>query len=325
MKNPYYTGPVSDHFDGTRFSNYGLTSDKPFSAIWKWKRQGTRVPWPATRATLPTDTPPERSEGLRVAFVGHASILLQAAGLNILFDPLWSDRASPFRRFGPLRIDPPGIRFDDLPPIDAVLVSHNHYDHMDLATLARLEARDAPRVVTPLGNDAVIHARVPEMRVDTGDWGDRFVLSERVSVTLHPASHWSARGIRDRRMALWSGFVLETPAGTVYHSGDTGYGDGAIFRRVREDFGAPRLALLPIGAYEPRWFMRDQHVSPDESVRIFQDTGARDALGFHWGTFHLADEGIDQPAEALAAALDAAHVPRERFRPMHPGEAFAFP
>lgn len=321
-ENRYYRGPVTDHFDGTRFSNFGRSSDKNLLDVLRWRLRSRRTPWPARVPLAAPDRPPARSTPLRASFIGHGSLLLQMADLNILVDPVWSERVSPFRRFGPRRVVEPGIRFEDLPRIDAVLLTHNHYDHLDLATIGRLQERFGPRVVTPLGNDAVIHAAIPQMRVDTGDWGDRFDLGNGIEVALHPANHWSARGLRDRRMALWCGFAIATPEGLLYHSGDTGYGDGSIFRDLRTRFGAPALAFLPIGAYEPRWFMRDQHVAPDEAVRILLDTGARRALGFHWGTFPLADEGMETPEADLRTALAAAGLPPERFRAMRPGEVF---
>ncbi|WP_062203429.1 MBL fold metallo-hydrolase [Aureimonas sp. AU12] len=322
MKNPYYDGPATDHFDGLRFSNYGQAPDKSFRSILRWRLAGNRSLWPASRAALPTDRPPGRSQAPRLAFVGHASMLLQMAGLNLLFDPVWSERVSPFRRVGPRRIDAPGIRFEDLPPIDAVLLTHNHYDHMDLGTLARLHERDGPRIVTPLGNDTLLRRAIPGVAVETGDWGDTVILGAGVEASFTPANHWSARALRDRRMALWSGFFVSGAGTTIYHSGDTSYGDGRIFRALRERHGTPDIAILPMGAYEPRWFMGDQHVSPADAVRILEDIGAARAFGFHWGTFNLSDEGLDQPVADLAEALRAAGLASDHFHPMRPGEHF---
>jgi L-ascorbate metabolism protein UlaG (beta-lactamase superfamily) len=207
------------------------------------------------------------------------------------------------------------VAFDDLPPIDAVLITHSHYDHLDLATLRRLRARFAPRLVAPLGNEAIIGGRV-----ETLDWGGSLALAPGLDAHLTPALHWSARSPFDRRMALWGGYALRTPAGVIYHAGDTAYGDGALFRDVRNRFGAPVVALLPIGAYEPRWFMRTQHMNPADAVRAFADCGAAQALGVHWGTFQLTDEPIEEPAALLAAALAQAGIAPGRFRALRPGE-----
>jgi L-ascorbate metabolism protein UlaG (beta-lactamase superfamily) len=322
-RNPYYEGPLTDHFDGVRFSNPpGGPTMRPITEFLKWQLGGGREDWPESYPSPFTDKPPARVEGLRVALVGHASLLVQAAGLNILIDPIWSERASPFTFVGPKRVNPPGIAFEHLPPIDAVLVTHNHYDHLDRATISRLWHAHRPRVLAPLGNDAIIRDFDESILVETRDWGQSVALSDAVTVHLVPAYHWSARGMTDRRMALWCAYVLTTPAGVVYHVGDTGYGDGAIFRAVRERFGPPRLALLPIGAYEPRWFMEPQHMNPEEAVRVFRACGARQALGHHWGTFRLTNEAIEQPLRDLAAALVAQGVPAERFRSLRPGEAW---
>jgi L-ascorbate metabolism protein UlaG (beta-lactamase superfamily) len=321
-RNPYYEGPVTDHFDGVRFSNPpGGPAMKPFTEFLKWQVSGEREDWPDAYPSPFADKPPTRVDGLRIVLVGHASVLIQAAGLNILVDPIWSERASPFTFIGPQRVNPPGIAFADLPPIDAVLVTHNHYDHLDRATLSRLWHAHRPRIIAPLGNDAIIREFDASIAVEARDWGDAVALSEAVTVRLEPAYHWSARGLTDRRMALWCAYVLTTPAGVIYHIGDTGYGDGAIFRAVRERYRAPRVALLPIGAYEPRWFMQPQHMNPDEAVRVFIDCGAEQALGHHWGTFQLTDEGIELPLQVLSAALAAQGV-AERFRPLRPGEAW---
>jgi L-ascorbate metabolism protein UlaG (beta-lactamase superfamily) len=259
---------------------------------------------------------------LRVALVGHATLLIQVAGLNILTDPVYAERASPVSFAGPLRVNAPGIAFEDLPRIHAVLITHNHYDHLDVATIARLWHRDRPRIVAPLGNDAIIRDEDSGIAVEVRDWGQAADLGHGITAHLLPAYHWSARGMNDRRMALWCAFVLTTPSGTIYHVGDTGYGDGRIFGQVRQRFGAPKLAILPIGAYEPRWFMSPQHMNPEEAVRAMQAVGAGQALGHHWGTFRLTNEGVDEPVQELATALEAAEIPEERFRALRPGEVW---
>ena len=318
-RNRYYTGPVSDHFDGTRFHLPGQPlPDRSLREVWRWHREGNRADWPAQVPVTP-DTPPARSETPRISMIGHATILIQVAGLNILTDPVWSERASPFQFAGPRRVTAPGVAFDDLPRIDAVLVSHNHYDHLDLATLRRLVDRDDPRLIAPLGNDAILR-KARRARITTGDWHDRIDVGQDSTVTLTPSNHWSARGLRDRRMALWSGFWIDTPHGAIWFAGDTGYGDGAVFRDLHGRYGAPDIALIPIGAYEPRWFMAPQHVAPDEAVKIFHDSGAPQALGFHWGTFQLTDEPREEPVTLLQNALAAAGIAPGRFRPLAPGD-----
>jgi L-ascorbate metabolism protein UlaG (beta-lactamase superfamily) len=255
----------------------------------------------------------------RITIVGHATALLQVRGLNIVTDPLWSERASPVGFAGPKRVSPPAIAFDNLPRIDVVLLSHNHYDHLDIATLRRLIERDQPLIVTPLGNDAIVRKAIPDANVRPGDWWDRQPLSEDVEAIIIPAQHWSARGLGDRRMALWCGFAVRTPTHLIYFAGDTGYGDGDIFQAFRQTLGSPDVALLPIGAYAPRWFMEAHHINPEEAVLIMQDLGASQAIGIHWGVFQLSDEGRDDPRAALALALAERQIPSHRFPAAEPG------
>jgi L-ascorbate metabolism protein UlaG (beta-lactamase superfamily) len=320
----YYEGPLSDHFDGTRFFDPHGVPPKRINELLRWWMSAEKVAWPQAWPSPYKDAPPARvgNPHLRLSFVGHATLLLQSAGLNILVDPVWSERVSPFTFVGPKRVNAPGIPFEALPPIDAVLVSHNHYDHLDLATLSRLSATHRPRVITPLGNDTIMREHDAAIAAEAYDWGQRVVLSPTVAVTLAPMRHWSARHITDRNKALWAAFVIDTPAGRVYHVADSGYGTGHHFRTARAQFGPFRLAVLPIGAYEPRWFMREQHMNPAESVRAFLDSGAEFALGHHYGTFQLTDEAIDAPLKALAAAREAAEIPPDRFRALRPGEAW---
>ena len=321
-----YSGPVSDHFDGEHFFDPDGVPPRTPREILRWQLGGdrNRAKWPDWAPSPFSDEPPARVEGgkVRFSFVGHASWLIQTAGLNILVDPVWSERVSPFSFAGPKRHNDPGIAFDALPDIDIVLVSHGHYDHLDVATLKKLAARFSPRVITPLGNDLTMREADTAINAEAYDWKDRVELGNAIAATLVPTRHWSARGLFDRNKALWASFVLETPAGKLYIVCDSGYGDGKHFRRVAEAHGPLRLAILPIGAYEPRWFMRDQHMNPVDAVQALADCGAAQALAHHHGTFQLTDEAIDAPAIALAEALDAAKVPRERFAVLKPGQVF---
>ncbi len=323
-RNRYYSGPVSGHFDGSRFFPAGGARDRGLPDLLRWRFGGRRAAWPPHFPSPFADRPPARVEGgvLRVVPIGHSSFLIQTRGLNLLVDPVYAKRASPLRWIGPARVNAPGVAFEVLPPIDAVLISHNHYDHLDLATLAALNAKHRPRILTPLGNDAILKAYDRALEAEAFDWGARVALSAEVAVHFEPAYHWSARGLGDRRMALWCAFVIATPDGAIYCIGDTGFGDGAIFRDIALKHGPPRLALIPIGAYEPRWFMKDFHVNPAEAVKIFQLCGARDAIAHHWGTFQLTDEALEAPREGLQAALKETGIDAERFRAMRPGEVW---
>jgi len=320
MRNPYYQGPVSDHFDGTRFFNPGGAPPNGFRDMLRWQMSAERARWPRRLPPPRPARPQARVADLVVTMVGHATLLIQMAGMNVLTDPVWSDRASPLRFAGPRRVIDPGIRFQDLPPIDAVLLSHNHYDHLDRATLRRLAQAHDPLVITPLGNDALLRG----LRVRTGDWGDAVTLGP-LTVTFEPCHHWSARGTRDRSMALWAAFVDAGPAGKVLHIGDTGFDQGRPYRGLAARHGALRAAILPIGAYAPRWFMRAQHQDPDEALQGFAMSGARWGIGHHWGTFQLTDEGREAPLDALAQARAARGIAPDRFRALAPGESWAIP
>lgn len=321
--NPYYQGPPSDHFDGVRFFNPGGTPPNGFADLLRWRFNGQRAAWPE-RVPVPAKArPTARTEALRVTMVGHATMLVQVAGMNLLTDPVWSPRVSPISFAGPKRVAEPGVDFDALPRIDAVLLSHSHYDHLDIETLRRLQAHD-PLVITPLGNDAILQKAGLGLRVVTGDWGHSVDLGP-LRVHFEPCHHWSARGINDRSMALWAAFVITGPGGAILHMGDTGFDDGRPYADLPARFGPLRAAILPVGAYEPRWFMRGQHQNPDEAVRGFKLSGAGFGIGHHWGVFQLTDEAREAPLDALEAALVSHGIAPDRFRALAPGEVWDIP
>jgi L-ascorbate metabolism protein UlaG (beta-lactamase superfamily) len=322
-RNRYYAGPVSSHFDGVRFFNPQGTAPRGLPDLLKWQFGGNRAVWPR-QIDVDAAKPASAVDDLTITMVGHATLLIQIAGVNLLTDPVWSDRASPMAFAGPKRVSAPGVAFADLPRIDAVLLSHNHYDHLDLTTLASLHEGHAPLIVTPLGNDTIVRRAVPQARIAVGDWGQAVSVGP-LTVHFEPCHHWSARGMSDRSMALWAAFVISGPTGKVLHMGDTGFDSGRPYRDLPAKHGALRAAILPIGAYEPRWFMRGQHQNPAEAVEGFALSGAAHAVGHHWGTFQLTDEARDAPVVALHEALSAKAIAKDRFRPLAPGEAWAVP
>jgi L-ascorbate metabolism protein UlaG (beta-lactamase superfamily) len=285
--------------------------------------EGKRAHWPRRVENPSHAPPPQRVEGavLKATWVGHSTVLLQTAGLNILTDPFLSTRASPVPFAGPKRVRPAALNAETLPPIDLILLSHNHYDHMDLPALRRIARHHKPHVVTPHGNARWVRRAASSFTIDELGWGEH-LDHKGLRIHVTPALHWSKRGFFDANTALWGAFVVEAPGGPIYFAADTGFGTGSTFAEVRERFGAPRLSLLPIGAYEPRWFMAAQHMNPEDAVAGFGLLGARNALGYHWGTFRLTNEGAERAATDLAAALEAAGTDPARFLAVRPGQVW---
>jgi len=318
-----WNGPTTPHFDGSRFSNPGHTKDSSVSG-YLWLRLTTsQAEWPSSVPVVREPPPPPRvNDGsARVTFVGHATVLIQVAGLNILTDPVWSARASPFSFAGPQRVQMPGVAFDELPRIDLVLISHDHFDHLDVATLTRLDERDRPQVIAPLGNKALLADTMPNSQVSEHDWGDTVGLKGGVRVHLEPMLHGSGRGPFSQQSTLWAAFVVEAGPLKLYHVGDTGYGDGRLFRATGAKYGGFDLAILPIGAYEPAAFMADSHMPPAGAVKVMQDVRARQAMAHHFEAFQLGFEAYEAPRAALQLALQAAGVPPAQFMAPKPGQA----
>ena len=256
-----------------------------------------------------------------VTWIGHATLLVQLGGLGFLTDPIWSERASPLSWLGPARLQPPGLALEDLPPVAFVVVSHNHYDHLDLPTLRRLARRDpATRFLVPLGNGALLReagiAGVEEL-----DWGEVRRFGE-VAVHCLPAQHWSARGPGDARLALWASWAVVAPERRFYFSGDTGFFEA--FARMGRRLGPFDLAALAIGAYRPEAMMRPLHLDPEEAVRAGRELRAERLLGIHFGTFDLADEPLDEPPRRFRAAGAEAGYPADRVWVLDVGETRAF-
>jgi len=308
------------------FRNIYIKPDGRMWDFWRWRlglgpQEEPALPPEEVPPYQPRITAPDLNQvhhpdpqKIQVTWIGHATFLVQVAGLNILTDPMFSDRASPIYFAGPKRRVPPGVSFDRLPPIHAAVISHNHYDHLDLRTVVRLG--NSVRFFVPLGlaewfnnNDL---SQVSEL-----DWWHTASL-EAVRLHCVPAQHFSMRTPFDRNETLWCGWVLETPAGNIFFTGDTGY--APHFQEIGERLGPMRLSLIHIGGYRPRWFMRPMHANPPEAVRIHRDVRSRQSIGMHWGTFALTDERLSEPPLYLQRALKQANIPEPEFVVLSIGE-----
>jgi L-ascorbate metabolism protein UlaG (beta-lactamase superfamily) len=299
---PRYRGPKSDHFNGYFFDNQVPNPRRRLGDFAHWAITRDPPEWPEVIPQEPGPPPPDLVEGadLRVTLVGHSTVLVQTAGLNVLTDPVWSETVGPIAGSGPRRKRAPAIRFRDLPPIDVVLISHNHYDHMDVPTLRRLAEEHSPRIVVGLGVDLLLD----EEEIPNGvvlDWWDAIELAPGVRLTATPAQHFSGRGLIDFDRTLWVSYVLEGPGGPVFYAGDTAF--GPQFHQVRERFGRARLAIMPIGAYLPRALMAPYHLAPHEAVYASRILGAQTAVPCHYGTFQQTDEAFGQAVTDFRAAF----------------------
>jgi L-ascorbate metabolism protein UlaG (beta-lactamase superfamily) len=321
MTRPAQRLAQTDHFNGERFFNPHAPQGKSLQDVRRWRNERLKQRWPRL-VEDPPFPPPSRVAPDRIAatFIGHSTFLVQVGGICVLTDPIWSQRCSPVAFAGPHRARRPGQSLDALPKVDLLLVTHNHYDHMDLPTLRRVRRRWAPPTATGLDNARHLAKAGIRGAVELDWWQSADLAGARV--TYVPAQHFSSRTLRDRNRSLWGGFVVEAGGPVVYFAGDSGY--CPHFAEIAQHFPRIDLALLPIGAYEPRWFMRQQHVNPAEAVRAHLDLRSRRSLGMHFGTFQLTDEAIDAPVQALRVARAEAGVADHEFDVLGFGETLEF-
>ena len=314
-----YRGSKSDHFDGKRFYHQDYMEQRSFFDFLKWVTNRKPGKWEKWVDSEFGPKPPLRvgGEELRVTFINHSTFLLQTEGINILTDPIWSERTSPVSFTGPKRVRIPGIRFEDLPPIDVVVVSHNHYDHLDLPTLKRLSRQHNPSIYVGLGNKRLLE-KSGIIRVREVDWWQEVSLSDSLRLTCVPAQHFSGRSLFDRNKTLWVGFVFEGQAGPVYFAGDTGL--GPHFKQIADRFGKTRLALLPIGAFLPRWFMSPTHLSPSDALEAHFILDAQTSIAMHFGTFQLGDDGRTEAVDLLTNIIAETNMEETQFLILNSGE-----
>lgn len=321
---PSYKGPITDHFDGEKFINYEKNGGKGFADLIKWQFNRDKGPWKQFENTPYGPRPMDYAgqDSVKITFINHSTVLIQVDSLNIITDPVYSFRVSPVSFTGPSRHRNPGIKFEDLPKIDIVLISHNHYDHLDIETVKALDKKFHPHFLTPLGNKAFLEENGIK-RVTELDWWNEVVARDGRKITFVPARHFSGRGTCDRNETLWGGFVINTAGGPIYFAGDTGF--GSHFQKIFDKFGPMRFSMIPIGAYRPTWFMSPVHVTPEEAVKAHIILESKQSMGIHFGTFAQADDGQYEPITDLAKALKRHNLrPGSFFAPEH-GKGFSVP
>ena len=315
---PGHKGKPADNFDGTRFINSTPMEQGAFDMVKLATGMLTQsARWPAW-VEIEQQTVPDIDSGVAVTFINHSSFLVQIDGVNILTDPIFSERASPFTWAGPKRIHQPGIAIEDLPQIDVILISHNHYDHLDEYSLKAIAAQQEtqPLILAGLGNGLFFDELGLTNHTDL-NWNQSHQHGG-LTYTFTECRHRSGRGLGDQMKTLWGSFVIETAHGNIYFAGDTGYDEH--FVKAGEKFEEFALSLLPIGAYEPRWFMAKVHMNPEEAVQAHLDLNSQLSVGIHYGTFQLTYEGVNQPLTDLKLALEDKQVEDTDFWTMDIGE-----
>lgn len=299
----------SAHFRQGQFHN-PIANAKSFWSFLAMRMNTKYATWPEWVDSDFGKINPVRvfGEEVHMTHINHSTVLIQTQGLNILTDPIYSERCSPLTWIGPKRVRQPGIRFEDLPPIDFVLISHDHYDHLDLPTIKKLIDRDHPKFFVGLGVGQYFE---PSVSVQEMDWWQVEKINNEVDVYFVPVQHFSGRGLFDRNSTQWGGFVVKTPHGQIYYGGDTGYADH--FKQTREKLGNMNIAIIPIGAYEPQDFMSYAHMNPEQAIGAHLDLNAKLSLGVHYGTFQLTAEEYDDPVKELKRQLKAKNISEDAF------------
>ena len=328
LASPPYRGEISDHFDGKVFYSLGSREKKKTSGInersslFKWMMNRPKNKWVYQKnPSYPVLEKKIEGQEIVATYINHSTMLFQTEGLNIITDPVWAKRVSPFYLIGPKRFRDPGIKIEDLPPIDVILLSHNHYDHMDLQALRTLYKKYNPKIFTSLGNCLYLKSQGIKGAIDM-DWWGRKSITPHVSVVSVPCQHFSARALSDRNTTLWSGFVLEVPRGPIYFAGDTGY--GPFVSKIKEKYNKFILSFIPIGAFKPDWMMRAVHISPVEAFQIHQELNSERSIAIHFGTFKLADDKQDEAPELLLKTVADSKVGNNDFRVLSNGGSIKF-
>jgi L-ascorbate metabolism protein UlaG (beta-lactamase superfamily) len=323
FSGPRYNGPVSDHFDGKKFFTPNAKKPAGLGDVLKWITNRQKGEWKENvSADYGVRPLTHEKDHVRITFINHSTFLIQVDGVNILTDPIYSKRASPFTWAGPKRMRLPGIKFEDLPRIHVVLLSHNHYDHLNIQTVRTIFGGHHPQFITPLGVKAFLEEEKIKGATDL-DWWQSVELKNSIVVQAVPAQHFSGRGLLDRDASLWCGYMLRTSKGTIYFAGDSGYNEH-IFKEIGEKTGPIRISILPIGAYKPYWFMSAVHTSPEDAVKAHIDVKSQNSIASHFGTFPLADEGLDEPKRDLGAALGKYNINERDFVTLKEGEVKIF-
>jgi L-ascorbate metabolism protein UlaG (beta-lactamase superfamily) len=318
----YYNANPDEFFNGKTFKNIGkqrpeeekITLKFAYNFFFnkpKWTEEVDVI------QVIPNQQVPK--ENIRAYFINHSTILIQTNGLNIITDPVFANKVGPLGIFGPKRHHVPGIDINKLPKIDIILLSHSHYDHMDLKSLGIILKSSNPLIITPVGNDYILKNFNKKFLVKTLTWGESININN-TKITLEKAYHWSKRTPWDSNKALWGSFVIQTPTQKIFFAGDTALDDGAIFKAIGKKYGYFTLALLPIGAYEPNDFMKYAHTNPHEATLIHKMINSYKSIGIHWGTFQLSFEGYYQPKEDLETAKKDLNIPANQFITLKPGE-----